>query len=118
MWRPESDFSEYTFITLNFPCSCLPSLQTVQYTVKILLSYYRTSPSLQATDSACDIATKTFRLFKSINSASKLLQLLTSSEDEYEQPVVLLLKGFEEALYVRKRIHLLHSLVVDCAVLP
>lgn len=73
--------------------------------MKILLSYYRTSPSLQATDSACDIATKAFHLFKSMNSLSKLLRLLSGGsheQDEYEQPVVLLLKGVEEVLYVSR----------------
>jgi hypothetical protein len=46
------------------------------------------------------MATKTFRLFQSINSASKIFQMLTRGKDELEQPVVLFLKGVEEALYV------------------
>lgn len=65
-----------------------------------MLSYYQSSASLAATDTACDIATKAFRLLQSINSATRLFHLLTSGDDEMDQPVVFLLKGMEQALYV------------------
>lgn len=68
--------------------------------MRILLSYYQASSTLTATESACDISTKAFRLFKSINSASKIFQLLSSDSSDLDQPLVILLKGIEETLLV------------------
>lgn len=43
---------------------------------------------------------KSFRLFQSVNSATRLFHLLASGNDDIDQPVVYLLKGMEQALYV------------------